>query len=59
MMDTDKIKGVLCQIFDEADHIVGTEAEGTLHKEVAIQDATEIKRLALVGIRETQETESD
>ena len=44
-----EIKDILCQIYDEADHIVGTEAEN--HKEVAIQNATEIKKLTAKALK--------
>ena len=48
-MDIEKAKQKLCQIYDEADHIVGTEAED--HKEVAIADAETIKGLAADALR--------
>ena len=49
MKNLEKITSLLCQIYDEADHIVGTEAED--HKEVAIKDAKEIKKLAAKALK--------
>lgn len=46
------VKNLLCQIYDNADHILGTEAEN--HKEVAIQDAVAIKALAAKALAELE-----
>jgi len=43
------VKNILQQIHDEADHIIGTEAEN--HKEVAIQDASNIKGMAIEALK--------
>jgi len=39
---------ILYQIYDEAGHIIETEAEN--HKEVAIQNSKEIKKLTSKGL---------
>ena len=48
-MNDDLVIALLRQIHDEADHIVGTEAEN--HREVAIADAREIKSLSLKALK--------
>ena len=47
------ITDIFRDISDEADHIIGTDAEN--HKEVAIQDAKRILHLCRDGIRMLRE----
>jgi len=49
----DAIKEILWQIYDEADHIIGTEArEASLYREVAVKDSVVIKALATKALNE-------
>ena len=43
----EELRKILEEIHDEADHIVGTEADN--HKAVAIEDAKRIKEMAKKG----------
>ena len=43
-MNKVKLEDIVKEIYDEADHIVGTEADD--HKEVAVKNAEAIKKLA-------------
>lgn len=52
------MQDVLKKIVDEANHIIGTEAEGRDYREVAMQDAKAIKELAESAIEAGKSTAS-